>query len=228
MDDPYHIGFVAGSPPSAKQLYDQCRQAGMKTTPDGQSNVVAEYSIGLTSHTDMNLENALEALEDAESGSMRFWTDSDMVLRVGISIPTTEEERMIGCVSISFQTSEIDGEVFSEETYKSRIDEIINLVEQLIPIINPEYVWSSVYNGDIRYNGFVPDGEPIIDNIDNLSWITVVSDQVIDRLGGREHVLETPAVQLEEFDSGHIMIVLEEHPLDVTELTDSPAEAHLL
>lgn len=228
MDDPYHIGFVSETPPGARELYNQCRQAGLKTTRDGQSEVVAKYRIGLTAYTHSSLESALEALEDAESGSMHFWTDSGTMLRVGISNPTTEDEQMLGCVSIGFQTSEIGGNAHPDSTYRTRIDEVLNLVANMVPVVDPEYVWSSVYKGHESYDRFVPDGEPIAENIENLSWITVMSSQVIEEFGGREYVLDTPAFRVQELDPGHIMIVLEERPLDAMEPTYSSAEAHLL
>ncbi|WP_058991335.1 hypothetical protein [Haloarcula sp. CBA1127] len=227
MDDPYHIGFVADKTPDVRELYTQCRQAGLKTTYDGQTETVAEYSIGLTAHTDSRLEDALNALEQTDSGSMRFWTESDMILRVGISPPTTKDEPMLGCVNIGFQTSEIDGDAHSDSIYRARINELLNLIETIVPLVNPSYVWSSVYKGHEGYKRFVPDGEPIAETIEDLSWVTVVSPQVADQFGGREHVLDTPAWRVRELNSGHIMLVLQEHPYDAMKPTHSSSEAHL-
>ncbi|KZX48915.1 hypothetical protein [Haloarcula sp. K1] len=227
MDDPYHIGFVANKTPDARELYNRCQQAGLKTTHDGEADIVAEYRIGLTGHTDSSLEDALNALEQTENGSMRFWTEADMMIRVGISHPTTEDEQMMGCVNIGFQTSEIYGGAHPDSTYRARIDELLDIVAEIVPTVEPKYVWSSVYKGHEDYERFVPDGEPIANNIENLSWITVMSPQVIEQFGGREHVLDTPAWRVRELDSGHVMLVLEEDPYDAMEPKHDPAEVHL-
>jgi len=159
---------------------------------------------------------------------MRFWTDSGMMLRVGITQPTSKEEELLGCVSINFQTSDIDNGVHPDSTYQARIDELLDLVAELVPVINPTYVWSSVYKGHESFKRFVPGGHPIADQVANLSWITVMSDEVTEQFGGREHVLETPAWQVRELEPGHIMLVLSADPYDAMEPTYSPSEEHLL
>lgn len=228
MDEPYHIGFVTDQSPGARDLYNRCIRAGMKTTHDGQTGVVAKYRIGPTAHTDSNLESALAELEEAENSSLYFWTDSGMKLRVGITEPTSEAEEWIGRVSISFQTSEINRESRADSTYQSRIGELLELVAEVVSVVDPQYVWSSVYKGHESFERFVPDDHPIAEHVDNLSWITVMSEQVTKQFGGLEHVLETPAWQVRELDSGHIMLVLSADPYDAMEPAYSPSEEHLL
>lgn len=227
MDEPYHIGFVTDQSPGARDLYNRCIQGGMETTPDGQSGVVAKYRIGLTAHTDSSLESALTELEEAENGSLYFWTDSGMKLRVGITEPTSEAEEWIGRVSISFQTSEIDRGSHADSTYQARIDDLLDLVAEVVSVADPQYVWSSVYKGHESFERFVPDDHPIADHVDNLSWITVMSEQVAKQFGGLDHVLETPAWQVRELDSRHIMLVLSADPHDAMEPAYSPSEEHL-
>ena len=111
---------------------------------------------------------------------------------------------------------------------RTRIEEIVDLVAALTPIADPEYVWSAVSDENERHDFVLPDGRPIADNVDDLSWITVMSPGVIEQFGGRDHVLETPTWRTEEFDSGHIMLVLRNHPYKPTDDRDGSWKRHLL
>lgn len=92
MDEPYHIGFVADETPDARTLHERCLDAGLATTHDGRTDVVAKYNVGTDRHRDEDPESVLAALEGAENGSLYYWTDSRTMLRVGFTHATTERE----------------------------------------------------------------------------------------------------------------------------------------
>jgi hypothetical protein len=228
MDVPYHIGFVTDETPDVRTLHERCLEQGLTTTHDGRIDQVARYKVGTESRTNDATENVLETLEQAEGGRLYFWTEAGMILRVGFTTPKNKFEAQWGRASISFQTAEIDESPHDDTVYHTRIEELVDLVGALVPIVDPEYVWSSITDGHGGYESVVPDGRPISAHVDELSWITVMSPDVIERFGGRDHVLETPTWRTEEFDSGHIMLVLRNHPYKPTDDRDGSWKRHLL
>jgi len=228
MDVPYHIGFVTDETPDIRALHERCLEQGLMTTHDGRTDQVARYTVGTESRTNDATENALETLDQVERGQLTFWTESGMALRVGFTTPENELEAQWGRASISFQTTEIDGSLHEDTVYQSRIEELVDLVGALVPLVDPEYVWSSITDGHGGYESVVPDGRPIPAHVDELPWITAVSESVAEQFGGPDRVRQTPAWRVTEFDTGHIMLVLRDHPYDPTvELTGSP-DAYLL
>ena len=228
MDVPYHIGFVTDETPDVRTLYERCLEQNLTTTHDGRIDQVARYKVGTESRTNDPAENVLETLEQAEGGRLYFWTEAGMILRVGFTTPKNELEAQWGRASISFQTTEIDGSPHDDTVYHIRIEELVDLVGALVPIVDPEYVWSSITDGRGGYESVVPDGRPISAHVDELSWITVISESVAEQFGGPDRVRRTPAWRVTELDTGHIMLVLRDHPYDPTvEPTGSP-DAYLL
>ncbi|MCU4802740.1 hypothetical protein OB920_20470 [Halobacteria archaeon HArc-gm2] len=228
MDEPYHIGFVADETPDTRALYEACLHAGLTTTHDGRTDVVAKYNIGTERHQDQDPEAVVAALERADNGSLYCWTESGMRLRVGFTHATTEREERWGRTSLGFQTSEIDRSHHDETVVAARIQELIDVVEAFVPIVDPEYVWSAVYMEGVVPETVMPDGRPVPDHVDELPWLTIMSERVIEQFGGRGRVLETPAWRVTEFDSGHVMLVLEDHPYEPTDSLADDCEAHLL
>ena len=61
-----------------------------------------------------------------------------------------------------------------------------------------------------------------------IPWVVVLSSERIEELGGRVHVRETPAWKVEELETGHIVIVRSNNPLEPTEKPTAAPERHLL
>lgn len=78
------------------------------------------------------------------------------------------------------------------------------------------------------YRSRIPTDQPLLGTIDELGWLTVFNEATVSRLGGAERVLNVPAWRTKQLDSGHVLIVTTDHPLEPIESpSESPAQ-HLL
>jgi hypothetical protein len=227
MDAPYVITFVADEQPDVRAVHATALDVGLRTTPEGGDSRYAECRVNRDLWRNVPSEQALTEVEEADSGVLYMFTPSGV--EIGITFPDTDVMgEWWGRLRVFFQTIEIDRSPQDSSQVRTRIEEIVDLVAALTPIADPEYVWSAVSDENERHDFVLPDGRPIADNVDDLSWITVMSPDVIEQFGGRDHALETPTWRTEEFDSGHIMLVLRNHPYKPTDDRDGSWKRHLL
>ncbi|MDS0261028.1 hypothetical protein NDI56_16635 [Haloarcula sp. S1CR25-12] len=91
------------------------------------------------------------------------------------------------------------------------VDSVIDLVCSLAESNDPEYV--AAHNAvSTDSDPVIPTTRPILDDIDRLPTLGIYSRDMVDVLGGRDRVLETPAWRVEELDNGQILIITEEPP----------------
>lgn len=213
-------------------VHERCLAAGLTSTPDGRTDTVAKYVTDLEYHHDVDTGRALDAIEDASGGSVYYWTTDGMRLRVGVTDPRDDVERRYGVVGIGFQTSEIDGPPDEAERRDRRVASLLDLVRELVPLVEPTYGWCAdveeVEAGELEYLPGFPSGRPVAESVDDLSWLTVLSPDLVAQWGGREHVLATPAWRVEEFDTGHVLLVFRDHPFRATFEPDGSPADHLL
>jgi hypothetical protein len=211
------IAFVADETPSVRPLVEAALGLGFSLTPDDESDAVEKYIIDRERQRRSSREAVTEKIDAADSGSIYFYAEDGWELRIDITSPNDEFEEWFGRVNVGFQTSVIDRAPHSDRTVRQRVESIVSLVIELMEVVHPDYVWSAIFDENERYESVRPDGWPIADHVTDLSWITGMSPSVVDQFGGREHVRETPAWRIEALDSGHIVLVLRDHPYDPTE-----------
>jgi hypothetical protein len=107
------------------------------------------------------------------------------------------------------------------------VEAILELVRQITTFAEPEYVYSNCPT-DNDAMAVVPEEPPVHENISKIPWVTVFSPTTVDVLGGRDHVLETPAYLVEELDTGHVLLVRRSHPVGPADEPDGSPEDHLL
>jgi len=98
----------------------------------------------------------------------------------------------------------------------------------LVEVLEPDYVWGMPMVGPDPDVGRRPTDKPISENIQDIGWITVLSPQMIESLGGREYVLDTPAWYREELSTGHIMILTADNPVNPIEHPEHSPKEYLL
>lgn len=214
MDESYLISFITNSLPGIETVYNCCLNHGLTPKKKGGTDKIERYRIGLDLHEDADSEIALSKMEKSDEKTLYLWSESSMRLALSIDDNMIEYDRWFGGFRISFQTTEIDYRHQSGPVIETRLDEVFDLVLSLIPIVDPEYVWSAIYDENEHYDAVKPTGRPIAKNIREPSWITVISPEIIDQFGGRDHVLSTPAYRVEEIDTGHIALMCYNHPYD--------------
>jgi hypothetical protein len=107
------------------------------------------------------------------------------------------------------------------------VEAVLELVRQITTFAEPEYVYSNCPT-DNDAMAVVPEEPPVHENISKIPWVAVFSPPTVDALGGRDHVLETPAYLVEELDTGHVLLVRRSHPVGPADEPDDSAEDHLL
>lgn len=210
----YHISFEGGNAPSFQQLYDYCVDLGLATTEDGRTDVAEEYRVDGNQRRNKDIETALAELAGAEHGGLHFWEETGLDLNIQLRAhPETDDSELQGSASIGFATKWLDTKAWPEETISERLEMVLSLVEEMVLLVAPEFVWSGILD-EVIIEARKPSGQPISDTISELGWITVISEHNLEQFGGREHVLATPAWRLDELESGHVMLVLGENPFD--------------
>lgn len=126
-------------------------------------------------------------------------------------------------------TVSVSPEEYTRDRVQERVEKILEVTRKTVHIVKPEYVWGALMVGPNPYQGLQPSERPISENIQRVPWILALSESVIEDLGGRDHVLETPAWRVEPLSTGHIIIVKTNNPTDPTEKPPVEAvENHLL
>jgi len=114
-----------------------------------------------------------------------------------------------------------------EGEYEGLTGAVMELVRALAIEHNPYYVMSPDLE---KIMGTDPaDVTPMKGEfeLERIPWFGVYSSSLIEDLGGREHVLETPAWRVEELDTGSILIIRTRTPwADLGR--DHPVNRHLL
>jgi len=216
MGSAYLIAFLTDDAPAMRSLYEQMRALGMTTTGDGRTGICEKYGVDRDRRTDTDAKIALNLLSDADEATLYFWTPSDAELRVS-TFNLDSADWTVAKTTIGFQTTVLDPCVQDEATVKTRVDEIFEAAVSIATVTEPAFAWSAITDENEQYERVKPSARPISDHVDDLSWLTVMSPEVIKQFGGREHVLNTPAHRIRELDTGHIVLLLEDHPYEPTE-----------
>lgn len=121
--------------------------------------------------------------------------------------------------------------VFFPETdegeYEGFTGAVVELARQLAIEHEPHYVVSPDLEMEM---GVDPtDVIPMTTDfrLERIPWFGVYSPSLVENLGGREHVLNTPAWRVEELDTGSIMLIRTRTPYANTG-RDCPVDRHLL
>jgi len=216
MSDPYNVCFLTGAldETSATEVVQTSQQVGFRVTTevdsldayvgdrlcDGNGSISLEYDDVLTVDLFFNL------------GEQWNWNDP----RLLVSFPSRAVD------------PRVDREGYSRERCLKRASALAELVGTLATVVNPEYVWTMLVRGPEPDAGLRPERRPISENITQLSWLTVFSPSLVEELGGRDRVLKTPAYRVEELDSGHVLVVRTDNPVDPSEGPAVSPEAYLL
>lgn len=220
-DDPYWIQFLLDAPPPVSAVVDRCLAAGLATTPDGDTAVATRYTVdgervrhdeGDSAPEDGGdpLDDVVEAVAAAEMGSLQFWDDTGMALRVAVS-NGGGDDWTAPTLLLDVATLALDLDSVPEERVAERIDTIVDVTAALAAVTDAEYAWGSRRVGQDPDAGLRPTGRPIGEHVDSLSWLTVFSASVLATFEGRRAAL-SDAWRVERLPSGHVVRVDRPHP----------------
>jgi len=123
---------------------------------------------------------------------------------------------------------EIDPDLTREYTGPARV--LVELIRRLAVELDPYYISTfnrAIMNGEIAPTpkAVLPFETPI--ELERLPWLGVYSESPIERFGGPERVLDTPAWMVEELENGSILIVTTRIPWEDYG-SKHPADRYLL
>lgn len=239
MDERYLINYLSDETPDMKAIVDRCLELGLTTSQDGRTDVCSDYTVGdlLDGNDDIDGDDRQKIVDEisAVGGEITFWYGQESDTTASVSVSKSDEpEWSDHKVGLSLQTMPLDPSVdfgegrYTREKVQKRVESITDLVGGLAEVVEPEYVYGMLLVGTKPHRGLKPTGRPISENVERLSWISVLSDPIIEDFGGRERVLDTPAWRVEELETGHVMIVKTNNPIDPTEGPSVSVDRYLL
>lgn len=115
------------------------------------------------------------------------------------------------------------------EEYAGAVCDFVDLVCDLAVALDSAYVgtFNTKHGG-----GGTPSPETVLlldglDDLERIPWLGIYSEPLIEELGGRERVLDTPAWRVEELENGSILIITTKVPWDGY-AEELPADQYLL
>jgi len=248
MPDPhdiiYHLAEIR--PDTVEQTIEACFDVGLTTTKEGNKDIATSYwsgrhgSLAGGKRGDADIATVIDEITDDGKGMVDLWYDEQLGFSVTFDFGPESEQFTVPransgiddyVIQISFDpisldyTKEWDG--YDRDRVRKRIETIIEMTAEITEAVAPAYVWSFTDIGTYRPQGPIPDEYPLEETIEALGWLTVLSEQMIANLGGREHVLETPAWEVKPLDSGHILIVATDNPVKPTAGSEAAVVEHL-
>lgn len=203
-DDPFRVCYLADSlPPSfLDQIGNRALSHGFSQSDATADQITIEYDDIATVRIRLNRGERWDWNEPRVIVS--FWT---MPLQTDVNVNPDQHTR---------------------SKVQQRVDAIVRLLLDIVELVNPAYAWSMLSIGTRPDRGLRPMERPIVDDISRISWLTVFSEELVEDLGGRDHVLETPAWRVETLESGHIVVIATDNPTDPSFEPASDPEDHLL
>ena len=203
-DDPFRVCYLADSlPPSfLDQIGNRALSHGFRQSDATADQITIEYDDIATVRIRLNRGERWDWNEPRVIVS--FWT---MPLQTDVNVNPDQHTR---------------------SKVQQRVDAIVRLLLDIVELVNPAYAWSMLSIGTRPDRGLRPMERPIVDDISRISWLTVFSEELVEDLGGRDHVLETPAWRVETLESGHIVVIATDNPTDPSFEPASDPEDHLL
>ena len=203
-DDPFDVCYLTDGIPSGftDQVCDRASNHGFSTADATADQITLEYDDIASVTIHLNRGETWDWNEPRVLVS--FWT---MPLQTDVNINPDQHTR---------------------SKVQQRVDAIVGLLLDIVELIDPVYAWSMLSIGTRPDRGLRPMERPIVDDISRMSWLTVFSEELVEDLGGLDHVLETPAWRVETLESGHIVVIATDNPTDPSfELASDPGD-HLL
>ncbi|WP_336330691.1 hypothetical protein [Haloarcula sp. CGMCC 1.2071] len=165
--------------------------------------------IGLTEHVNDSDPLTPDNASISEKGYITVHSDSKAIrLRFRLDDWDGLTDAILSVSVDATRLVEIDPESAEKYTGPARV--FVELIRQLAVELNPYYVSTSnraIMNGEIAPTpkAVLPFETPI--TLERLPWLGIYSEPLIERFGGRQRVLDTPAWMVEELENGSILIV---------------------
>ncbi|MFC4406041.1 hypothetical protein [Haloarchaeobius iranensis] len=240
MDERYFILFIADEDPDVRSIVDRCIEMGLKTTSSGGTERFEKYEAKDGSGSSIDVQNnevetVVDKIAKSKKGELTFWYDEPQSTDLKLSfVGSKSSDWPTHRVMVSFRTLPLQvgnqsraGD-YSEAAVESRVKTIIDVLVEIIPFVDPEYAYSTLWVGQNPVEGLQPTGKPIPKHIQEIGWLTIMSESTVEDFGGFDHVLDTPAWCVQRLDTGHVMIVKSDRPVAPTKTPSAELADHLI
>lgn len=237
----HHVSEVDEA--AMEDVLRSCIDVGFGTAVDGSAETAARYessrdgSIG-NQQDDVDTDQAIAELAEDRHGRMKFYSGDGFSFELLIDCDPDADPISVRAVPgvegptlmLRFAEEQLSREYHPNDSIVEWIDAFVDINGRIAERLDAEYAWSGADVGSYpqMHEAKLPTGEPLGEHVEDFGWLTVLSPTLVEALGGREHVLDAPAWRIDELDSGHVVLVQADHPLEPTEEADGSLSDHLL
>jgi hypothetical protein len=225
-----------GDQPDMQEVIDYCLDLGLSFTQAGHTDVYPKYTIDgepgeLRGSSEFDIEILGDELNTASKASVELWYDQAPNCVLEIRTNYSSENKISPSISISFNPVpfrtdfDLNPDQHTRPKVQQRVSKIVDLVRNFTISLDPEYVCGYSIG---EHDSIIPYSKPVKESISRISWICVISEGLLEQFGGREHVLDTPASDIETLSNGSVLLLLADNPVDPTESFVRQANDHLL
>lgn len=161
------------------------------------------------SDPDATPPSADEVLADAddERDDFRFYCDeyTDISVTVDRETDGSWAEPSLGFGLVVDGTAGVEYET-EKRIVRERLELLCSIVSDVIEVVEPDYGWSAPGNAFEYMADAHATGRPVVDHVDRIGWLTVMSPRVVDEFGGYERIRAAPADRITEYDTGHVLL----------------------
>lgn len=222
MTDSYHAFFHIETVPDRliETAIEQCVECGFDTIKDGGDDYIQEYEtvdheFGRNAgdpndgDTSSDLSNIATEISEAGEGTVTLWYNG-IEFKLSFHVQSGQEWHIPKINAKFWRVNITPNKKLTGEGAQDRINHFLKAIKSLTTEFDPEFAYCDILD---RIEQVYPEERPIADQIEYIPWVTVLSPQLVEEFGGYERVLATPAWQVEELKSGHVLIVRTDNPV---------------
>ncbi|AXR79508.1 hypothetical protein AArc1_3203 [Natrarchaeobaculum sulfurireducens] len=204
--------MMYGIRPSAplQRVLKAALNAGWKLSPQFGDDYV--YWIDDKRFTAANNDEVVEAVDSLETtavaierNDLRVWIEKDTDV-----LPTVETWHLYLWANKYEFGHRKDARTQAEA--RARVQQYLDLVELAVVETDPDYGFGKF--GSIVSPKVVPTVDELLSaRVLDVFWLNVFDSAAVERMG-RERVLEAPAWEVRELETGHVMLVASDNPFE--------------
>lgn len=232
----YYICFQIDEVPSdpVETAVELCIDHGFDTIRAGGTGSIQRYSSdrydrkrdaeGHGEYSGASLQTVSDEITEDGQGEVTLWhVGAEFTLHFDLQ---QDQPWHTPKVSASFNGLHVAvDEQRTRAEAQARIEDIIAVTAAITTRVDAEFVCGENL---ASLDDVLPMEHPRVEQIERVPWLVVLSEPLVADFGGKERVLQTPAWRVEELDTGHVLIVRTDNPVDPTEGPSVSPEKYLL
>ncbi|WP_049925322.1 hypothetical protein [Halopiger goleimassiliensis] len=202
----FFVDGVENNPAFVRRTVESLRANGFETTSDSKDRdeTIGRYVVGgeTKTDTDATLDEVTSEIADSGSGTIESRIDDFRVeIRFDLDGETNNPLTLHGPRKAAFEEYDVPRDVA-----RDRADRLADAIADLAGEIDP---WFCVAWFPYPYKDVHPvpvAGKPPESGLETLGWVTVFGEPFHERFGGRDRLLEAPAWNVRDLDTGAVVL----------------------